>query len=134
MPKRMLPGAPGPQGCRPDYDLVPRTEVNVTRPALEKAGVRCECCRHGETLRVCRGHGRHVDLVVVLCAECRETGGLTEVADHRRSKVLAAILAKKRAVLEARRVKRAEARAFIEERRCKRREEQRRQRIARRAA
>lgn len=56
------------------YRLVPRTEVAVTRPVLERAGWRCEGqnCGRDENLRVVErvGHPR-----AAFCRRCRITLG-----------------------------------------------------------
>lgn len=64
------------------HELVPKTELAVTRPALERAGYRCEHCLDRSQLRVVRG----VEVTMVLCPECRCTGGFEAVFAARRRK------------------------------------------------
>jgi hypothetical protein len=52
------------------FDVISRTDVVTTRPALDRACWRCEACRQEHELRVCSGYG---DQIVVLCAGCRTT-------------------------------------------------------------
>lgn len=57
----------------PNYRLVPKTNVAVTRPALEQAGWRCRRCSDDSDLRV-------VELRIsgelrVLCNVCRVHSG-----------------------------------------------------------
>jgi hypothetical protein len=49
------------------YRLIDKTDVAVTRPALDKAGWRCEVCRDDEELRVIDQKGN----LRVLCDSCR---------------------------------------------------------------
>ena len=63
------------------FEWVPRSDVALTRPALERAGYRCEHCRRGDGLRVVDGFGQHV----VLCPKCAMDGGFRSVLAHRRA-------------------------------------------------
>ena len=49
------------------YHLVDKTNVAVTRPALEGAHWRCQACRDDENLRVIDIKG----VIKVLCDQCR---------------------------------------------------------------
>jgi len=51
----------------PGYRLVARTNTAVTRPALERAGWRCERCPSDDNLRVIEHHGT----IMVVCDSCR---------------------------------------------------------------
>jgi hypothetical protein len=53
------------------YKLVPKTDVKVTRPALERASWLCEGCRDDEDLRVVE---KKPGGYVVLCSRCRLHG------------------------------------------------------------
>lgn len=64
------------------FEWVPRTDVAKTRPALERAKYRCECCPRDDGLRVVQG--REGELAV-LCPECAVTGGLQLVLARRRA-------------------------------------------------
>lgn len=57
------------------FRFVERSEVHVTRPALERAGWKCEQCPSVDGLRVVEFYrGR---LVRVLCGRCRMRLGWT---------------------------------------------------------
>jgi hypothetical protein len=66
-----------------DHELVARTDVATSRPALTRAGYRCERCGRDAGLRVVRGYGQ----LVVLCARCRLRGGFTIVLGWRKQSV-----------------------------------------------
>jgi len=61
------------------FRWVGRLEVDKTRPALERAGYRCECCPRNDGLRVVEGYGQ----LVVLCPECAMSNGFRLVLSHR---------------------------------------------------
>lgn len=63
------------------FAWVPRTDVARTRPALARAGYRCEHCRRDDGLRVVEGYGQ----LVVLCPECVVGGGFKMVLAHRKT-------------------------------------------------
>jgi hypothetical protein len=69
-----------PYSLRVDYQVLPKTDIRVSRPALELAGYLCECCKGDNGLRVCK---RSEDLVV-LCSGCRITDGFRQVMRKRR--------------------------------------------------
>jgi len=62
------------------FAWVSRADVTKTRPALERAGYRCECCRREDGLRVVEGFGQFV----VICPECALGGGFRMVLAHRK--------------------------------------------------
>jgi hypothetical protein len=49
------------------YRLIDKTDVAVTRPALENARWKCQTCGHDETLRVIDLKG----VIRVVCDPCR---------------------------------------------------------------
>ena len=63
------------------FAWVNRSDVAKTRPALERAGYRCEHCRTGEELRVVEGLGH----VVVLCTRCAIGDGFKRALAYRDS-------------------------------------------------
>lgn len=65
----------------PDFGWVPKTEVAKSRPALERAGYRCEGCRLDEGLRVAEGSGQ----LVVLCPRCGLDDGFNRVLAYRKA-------------------------------------------------
>jgi hypothetical protein len=62
------------------FAWVSRADVARTRPALERARYRCECCPRDDGLRVVEGF----DQLVVLCPECAIGGGFKMVLAHRK--------------------------------------------------
>ena len=65
-----------------EFAWVSRADVVRTRPALERAGYRCEHCRRDDGLRVVEGYGQ----LVVLCPECVLGGiGFKMVLVHRKN-------------------------------------------------
>ena len=65
-----------------EFSWVSRADVARTRPALERAGYRCEHCRRDDGLRVVEGYGQ----LVVLCPECVLGGiGFKMVLVHRKN-------------------------------------------------
>lgn len=69
---------------RPDYELVARTDVATSLPALNRSGYRCENCGRSSSLRVTIGYGQ----TVVLCARCRLRGGFKLVLAERKRRKL----------------------------------------------
>lgn len=68
------------------FEWVSRADVAKTRPALERAGYRCEHCKRDDDLRVVEGYGQ----LVVLCPECSMGGvAFKMVLVHRKMKVQA---------------------------------------------
>jgi len=68
----------GPVVPRTPFEVVSRRLVFLTRPALEKAGYRCECCKEETGLRVvtgCTHGGSRERQTVVLCGDCRAGDG-----------------------------------------------------------
>ena len=65
-----------------EFELVDRSDVRRTRPAIERADYRCENCPRDDGLRVC-AFGEYV---VVLCASCRIDGGMKRVVGLRKAK------------------------------------------------
>jgi hypothetical protein len=63
-----------------DHELVARTDVKTSRPALEAAGYRCEVCRRDDGLRVVAGWGQ----LAVLCPQCRAGSGFQQVLARRK--------------------------------------------------
>ncbi len=75
----------------PGYRLVARSDVAVTRPALERAGWRCEHCHDADDLRVIDHRGT----ILVVCDACRVKVGQplspTKVKNTKVTKIAAAI-------------------------------------------
>lgn len=64
------------------HQIVDRTEFATTRPALERAGWKCEGCKNDDSLRVCQSGAN----VVVLCPLCRLDGTFKKVVAWRKYK------------------------------------------------
>jgi len=65
------------------FELVSRTDVTKTRPALDRAGYRCEHCRSEDGLRVVEGFGQ----LVVLCPKSVLEDGFKKVLAYRKAQV-----------------------------------------------
>lgn len=65
-----------------DDTIVPKTEVAITRPVMQRADWLCECCKRDDGLRVVERRGRFA----ALCPACRVQDGMTLVIKCRETR------------------------------------------------